>query len=219
MSFVKDLHRLKQASVKDDHLKTGKALFAELEVMGQKIAQRAIAKLDEPRIKEGEIIQDERVSAREAMKRINLEASIRRMFDKYTKQIMPLRENYYRETMFKIARAWTKGLESDVGEYTDVNVKFTKREIHTITKFVESTEISEHLNHMRSKTIFRVNALIKEAYKEIPKIKREYRAEYKDRLQGALRGINASFRGLTNGWWTEIFEQAEGRFLGAINGI
>lgn len=219
MSLEEDLLVLKNQSIESDHMKAAGSLFADLEAMGQKIAASIIKQLDKPRINNEAVSQDERVSAMEAMKKIEVEAKVNRIISKYAKAIMPIRDEYYRSRMFKLGAMWEQNLQEDLGKFTTFKVKFTKREISTITDFIESVQIKDHLKNLRAKTNFRLNQIIKESYKEMPQVKKVYRETYKEKLKGAMRGLNMSFRGITNGLFTEVFEQAQSRWMGAINGI
>jgi len=219
VSLEDDLLILKNQSVDSDHKKFAGSLFADLEAMGQKIATSIINQLDKPRVNNEDISQDERVSAQEAMKRIEVEKKIARIVKKYADEIIPIRNDYYRATMFKLAAVFNKNLQPDLAEFTSMKVSFTKKEISTITEFVESVTLKAHLMNLRARANFRMQQIVLESYKEIPKIKKVYRQTYSDNLRGAMRRLNQSFRGLTNGLFVEVFEQAESRWLGAINGL
>jgi len=205
--------RLKNDSLDKAADRYGAALFADLEKKAHKVLVKVTDKLDAKRPNDEEVVQDERFAMRQAMRKIKIEDDIRAIIDHYSKAITGLKTQYYIDTMGKLRDVF----DANTPAWVKMVLNYTKQELNSITQFVTGIDLMHHINHVREKTVFRLNSIIVSSYKEVPKKMQEYRRTYTDALRGALRNLIRSLRGLTSGLFTSVYEQAEGRFRAVIN--
>jgi len=211
--FQRSIIRLKNDSLQDDPDRYGRPLFSALEDRGRKVIDKVIDKLDEHRPNAARIDQDERFAMKQALKRIRIDDDVRRIVDAYAANILGIRNQYYQDLMQRLAKTF----DEHTPGWVKIGLRFTKTELSTVTDFVMGMDLKRHLTYIRERTIYRLNSIILDSYKEAPKRKQAYRRTYTDALRGALRGLISSLRGLTRGLFAAVYEQTQARFLAVLN--
>ena len=94
----------------------------------------------------------------------------------------------------------------------------TRAELASMTSLVQGMQMVDHIRWLQDKTLHRVQSLVQKSYVPVPKVKKDYRATYKDALRGAMDGMMRSIEGLLRGLFEATYEQAQSRFLAVLNG-
>jgi hypothetical protein len=191
-------------------------LLARLQKASNAVLASVKAQLDAPRPASvaGKIGEDEQFAMVQALKSVRFEAQIRALFDVLGDGWASAQADYYRSLWVDFQAVFA----SSAPPWVTLDVKITKKELSTLTDMIQGLNMQSHINWLRDKTLFRMKSLVAKSYKEIPKVKKDYRAAYQDALSGAMDGMMRSIEGLLRGLFEATYEQAQGRFMAVLNG-
>ena len=189
--------------------KFGSKLFNEIERRAADIVKRIEVQLARPRTNEEKVNTDDRFAMRQAQKRIDIDDAMKRIFDLYRKNVMAVRNRYYDDLIFRIKVA----ADANTPGFLVVSGKVTKSELSNLSRAVLGRDISRKVRFLRLQTLNRLEEIVLEAYREVPKAKRDYRMTYMEKLRGAMSRMVFSFKSITRGIFIQIFEDTKTAFF------
>lgn len=210
------LKRLKTQSHGPAVKEHAEGLLRALGGMANALYGQVVQKLDAPRpaAAEGKIQEDEQFAVRQAMKSVRYEVQVAAIFDKLRANWRIVQTAYYRQLWEDFARVFSMSAPS----WARLDVKITKKELASMTDLVQAVRMVDHIRWLQDKTMNRLQQIVAKAYVPVPKVKKDYRAAYKDTLRGAMDGMIRSIEGLLRGLFEATYEQAQSRFLAVLNG-
>ena len=210
------LKRLKTASHGPSVQRYAKDLLARLGRASNEVYSQVVSKLDAPRPAsvEGKIVEDEQFAVRQAMKSVRFEVQVGQIFDSLRANWRIVQTDYYRGLWPEFAKVFRASAPS----WASLEVKITRSELASMTSLVQAMQMVDHIRWLQDKTLHRIQSLVQKAYVPVPKVKKDYRASYKDALRGAMDGMMRSVEGLLRGLFEATYEQAQSRFLAVLNG-
>lgn len=192
------------------------SLLVRLRKASNEVLRTVKDKLDAPRpaSTEKQVQEDEQGAMQAALKSVRFETQIRALFDILASGWTSIQHEYYRSLWADFKEVF----EASAPAWAVLEVKITKKELTSLTDMVQGLQMAEQVAWLRDKTLFRLRSLISKSYKEVPKVKKDYRRTYQDALAGAMDGMMRSIEGLLRGLFEATYEQAQSRFLAVLNG-
>ena len=211
MSFQSDIIALKDESF-DAHKELGKGMTRQMDA----VAKKAVSSLEEeifrPKRNTTQLLESDKKLASDALNRVDVAKYIRKITDIFRKEWPALQLEYYQDTFKNLGQIYNRN--SPV--WAEYSVKFSKKELNTLTSYVFGRTVSELVANVENQKIFQMETIAIDGYAPVEGAKKDFRIKIRDNLQSAFNGLINQMNNILRGIVQSTYEQAFNRFMSTI---
>ena len=213
MTYVEDLEKLKNDSLKKDPEFYGQDLFREVEARADKIAKKVNKKLREKKPNEAKIQENEKFATRQAMAAINVDEDINRLFNFAAPIYLSERIRYYKDSTGRLAN----NFNDHTPGFVEFTVSFSKSDLAKVTRQILGTDINKHLRQLRERTKARMEDVVNDAYRQSTIDQLEFKETYLDQVRGVMRSMVRQMKAKFRDLFVAVYENAQDDFQEGVN--
>jgi hypothetical protein len=218
MTFEDRIQDEKENSLDTDYKLAGAKLMPNLEKRGTALVNSVADQLARTKPNNDDILVDDRLRLKQANRDVRFEATLTGIINTFNNNILGIRDSYYKYVMDRLVKVWEDSVNPLFLEFGGIELKFTKKEIATLTRNLFGSDISNIIKDLRDRTLSRFRQVVNDSYRSSRDKGRDIKSEYTKALRGAMNNLMKSFNNIIKGFTQVIWEQAYSRFLVMLNG-
>ncbi len=211
MSFQSDIISLKDESF-DVHKTLGRGMIRQMDAVAKKAVSSLEVEIFRPKRNTTEILESEKKRASDALNRVDVAKYIRKITDIFRKEWPALQLEYYQDAFRQMGQIYNRN--SPI--WAEYSVKFSKKELNTLTSYVFGRTVSELVANVENQKIFQMETIAIEGFKPESGAKKDFRIKIRDNLQSAFNGLINQMNNILRGIVQSTYEQAFTRFMTTI---